>query len=218
MNSDAGIWSGARPTSSAAPPRCPESSAASSAASSTSSPREALTKNAPRRIAAKAAAFISLSVSACAGARQTTKSDSREQPASGNLARCGRRGRRSAAASRRRTRMPKASARSASCAPMRPRPITPSVEPRSSRPTNGVERTVVARGRGVARDAAAEVDHDADDPLATAVTNPGLACVTRTPCALAAATSTVRMSTAQRMNANSPGSSRKSASGAAVWR
>ena len=38
---------------------------------------------------------------------------------------------------------------------------------------------------------------------ATAATKPGLACVTRTPCALAAATSTVRMSTAQRMKANS---------------
>src|SRR4051794_31949671 len=53
---------------------------------------------------------------------------------------------------------------------------------------------------------------------ATAATKPGLACVTRTPCALAAATSTVRMSTAQRMNANSSGSAPKSASGAAVWR
>ena len=53
---------------------------------------------------------------------------------------------------------------------------------------------------------------------ATAATKPGLACVTRTPFALAAATSTVRMSTAQRMKANSSGSSRKSASGAAVCR
>ena len=81
-----GIWSAARPTSSAAPASWPPSSAASSAASSTISPRDALTKKAPRRIAANSRAPIRSRVSAIDGARQTTKSAPASSSASGACA------------------------------------------------------------------------------------------------------------------------------------
>src|SRR5581483_365210 len=67
-----GIWSGARPTSSAAPAIFPSLIAAASAASSTRLPRETLMNTASRRILAKASALIRFSVVSFATARQTT--------------------------------------------------------------------------------------------------------------------------------------------------
>jgi hypothetical protein len=50
------------------------------------------------------------------------------------------------------------------------------------------------------------------------VTKPALACVTSTPALLAAATSTLRMSIAQRRNALSFGRRSNSAAGPGDWR
>jgi hypothetical protein len=84
--------------------------------------------------------------------------------------------------------------------------MIPSVEPRSSRPITGVS------GRSARYCATAALMW----PLASIITptihsdteamKPALACVTRMPCALAAATSTLRMSTAQRQYATRRGS------------
>ena len=52
----------------------------------------------------------------------------------------------------------------------------------------------------------------------TEVTKPALAWVTRTPALLAAATSTLRMSMAQRKKATSFGNRSNSAAGAGDWR
>ena len=52
----------------------------------------------------------------------------------------------------------------------------------------------------------------------TEVTKPALACVTSTPALLAAATSTLRMSIAQRRNAMSRGRRSKTAAGPGDWR
>src|SRR6185436_8483103 len=68
-----GIWSGARPTSMAQPPRCPDLSAASSASSSTRLPRETLMRYAPRFICFSVRSLIRFSVSAVATASGTTK-------------------------------------------------------------------------------------------------------------------------------------------------
>ena len=78
----------------------------------------------------------------CAGARQTTKSDSASSPGSGDLAQPSRSPIGCGVVTS--TRMPKARPRSASCAPIRPKPITPSVAPRSSRPIEAAR----AAGRG----------------------------------------------------------------------
>ena len=67
-----GIWSGARPTSIAAPAMRFPASAASSAASSTRLPRDIFMKKASGFMRANAAAFISFSVSSLAMARQIT--------------------------------------------------------------------------------------------------------------------------------------------------
>ena len=53
---------------------------------------------------------------------------------------------------------------------------------------------------------------------ATEVTKPALACVTSTPALLAAATSTLRMSIAQRRNATSLGRRSNTAAGPGDWR
>jgi hypothetical protein len=66
------------------------------------------------------------------------------------------------------------------------------------------------------RDAARQIDQEAEHQLATEVTKPALACVTSTPALLAAATSTLRMSIAQRRKATSFGRRSNSAPGRAI--
>ena len=145
-------------------------------------------------------------MSACAGARQTTKSDSasssssatwRSRPPRSSIG-CG------VAAS---TRMPKREARGRRAARRSgPRPIDAERRAAQLAADEGRERPARARpprrsGRCRGRDRSSRRRSTRRPPA----TKPGLACVTSTPCALAAATSTVRMSTAQRMKANELG-------------
>ncbi len=188
-----GIWSGARPTSRAAPARRPPSSAASSAASSTSSPRARLMKQAPGFMWPNRPASIRFAVSGVAAARHTAKSARASSPSkvsaatpSASMGACG---------SWARTRIPNACASTAMRRAMRPKPIRPSVASESCVPRRG---TAPARPR--ARAIIMPMPSSA-----TASVKPGVTRVTRTPCALAAAVSTVLMSTAQRRNASRSG-------------
>ena len=74
-----GIWSGARPTSRAAPAMRCSSRAAASAASSIRLPRERLTRKASGRISRSCAAPIRFSVSSVATASGSTKSERLQQ-------------------------------------------------------------------------------------------------------------------------------------------
>ena len=94
----------------------------------------------------------------------------------------------------------------------------PIVAPRNSRPTKVAGAAPLRYASAWSTIPRARSIIAATIHSATAVTNPALACVTSTPCRLAAATSMVLMSTAQRMKAASRGSAANSASGPAVCR